>query len=123
MNPLIDRLWEINRQIRQLEEEAKNIKEEIWTEHEPGEVVLGEGGYGYELTIQKKLKYGDDAIQFLRERLLLHHFASISTAKIDACLKDGYLLPSEGEHLRQTATVQEIKVLREYVPAEAKVIA
>ncbi len=119
---LIDRRLAIKLQLDKLKQELEEIDAELKDQFEPGEILLGSDGYGYEIKTQQKVVYGEHAIRLLKSRNLLEPFVSISTAKLQELAKKGRLPWSDIDLLKSTANIQETKMIVQYIPQEAKIL-
>lgn len=120
---LITRRIALKRAEKKVSELLKSLDSELKPLLEPGEIILSDvTGTGYENSQTETLIYNPLVIWKLIRRGLIHRFVKISTQGLKD-LKKEKLLSAQDLKEMQALAVPEIKyMLREYVPAEAKVV-
>jgi hypothetical protein len=123
LSSMIDRLQEVNRQLKTLAEEKEGLVQELKDSMESGEVLLGSNGAGYRLTEQTSLEYGSDIFTWIQNKGLAPHFMKVSTTGLEKLVKAKALNREDFNTIQTFGKEKTTLVLREFVPEEAKVFS
>lgn len=115
---MADKLRRLIVQRRNLDNDIKELQQELKESLEPGEIVEGYEGGGYVLKPEEKMVFPESVYQFLLDRNLLYDCVSVSRNRLEAFAKAGRLSQADLVSLFAKAEIKTNEVLRDYIPKE-----